>query len=620
MNRSIGKDIIEEIRSRSDIVEVINSYIPLKRAGTSWKACCPFHQERTPSFVVNQQSQHFHCFGCGKSGDVFKFLMEQEVIDFPTAAHMLASRCGIIIPEKPAASPQEAAQEQVSRNLKERLYQLHDQLAKFYADGLWQNPGSPVRLYFNNRDIPEELARRFGIGAAPDGWENTLQWGFSQGYSIDEMLAAGVILPSEKMPGRFYDRFRNRLVFPIWNEQGKVVAFSARTVEKETDGAKYVNSPETPVFKKSNVLYALPLARQSIHEKKFIILCEGQIDVIAMHQAGFSNAVAPQGTAFTNEQARLLKRYADRIYLCFDSDSAGLKAAVRAFEILLPLEFEIKVISLPGGKDPDELLHTAGPEAIAGAVDAAVDFFDFLYARKTIEHDGATAQGKTRIVNDFIHILQMITNSVTRSLYTSKLADRLGVNENSLFRELNRYREKEKFAKLRRFAPDTAMPIGTGGAVSADTAAIPEKPQTASEILPPHIFDAEKTLLSLSLIDQNAAQRMSSGLPHDQLSTTNLGKAIDEVIRLTMEGEWSSVISHMNNWLLENPDPEISSILAAAAEYHPDKIGKAVEDCLKTIRDYFREKKKQDIMLRLRNATTMEEKQSLMKELIEASK
>jgi len=622
MNRAIPDEIIEEIRARTDIAELIGSYIPLKHSGATWKACCPFHDEKTPSFHVTPQRGRYHCFGCGKSGDVFRFVMDYEGVDFPTSAHLLASRCGVIIPEKQYTSPAEAQQAKVARNRKDRVYTLHEALGKYYVDCLWKDQLSPVHQYFMTRDIPEELALHFGIGAAPDGWDTTLNWGLSQGFTIDEMLDGGIILASERNPGKFYDRFRNRLVFPIWNEQGKVVAFSARTVEAQSDGAKYVNSPETMIFRKSHVLYALPLARQAMQKQGFFILCEGQLDTIAMHRAGFTNAVAPQGTAFTHEQAQILRRYSDKAYICFDSDGAGIKATLRAFEILLPMEFEIKVITLPGGKDPDELLKNEGPEAVARAVEGAGDFFEFLYRQKAAEHDASSPMGITRIVTDFIGYLQRIKNSVTRSMYASRLADMLGINENAVFNELNKFRKKEKFEQARRDgfkakAEQQQLPQSQQGAPMNAPSVEPQ--QTSVDILnmmPKEIVHAEKTLLALALVDEGVAQRLGTELPSDQLSETVLGRAINEIVRLTMGGEWDLSFQHLSDMERENPDPVLGEILADSREFKEKFIKKASGDCINAIKNHFHDRKKNDILSRLRSASTPEEKQDLMKQLM----
>lgn len=607
MNRAVPDEIVEVVRDRCDIVELISSYLPLKRNGNTWKACCPFHQEKTPSFHVNPQRQRFHCFGCGKGGDVFRFVMEHESVDFPTAIHMLASRCGVVIPEQTHGDAREAGEARERHNLKERLYKLHEEITEFFVETLWKNPDSQVHRYFLSRGIPAEVAKKFRIGAAPEGWQTGMDWCQARGFSAEELESGGIVISSEKSPGRFYDRFRNRLVFPIWNEQGKVVAFSARTVEAESDGAKYVNSPETAIFRKSHVLYALPHARKAMERKKGAILCEGQLDTIAMHQSGFDNAVAPQGTAFTYEQARILSRYTDKILLCFDSDSAGIKAALRAFEILLPLDFEVKVISLPGGKDPDELLKKEGADAVAAAVESAADFFDFLCRQKQQEHDLSSPAGKSRMVDDCIKLLQKIGNSVIRSQYASKLAMRLGVNEQSIFQEMNKFRKQEKYARLSR--PSLA-PLQ----LQEDTAATEGRQIKVS--LPPLIGHAEESLLKMALVNEDVAKRLAAELPVEQISETPMGQAIDEVIRLTMEGEWAAAAAHLNDWERGNPDPDLGRVLSETVEYDSKLFQKATDDCIKSIVDYYRVKAREEVMLKLRACTEAEERKRLMQELI----
>lgn len=313
MPRFIPDDTLDQIRMRADIVELVQSYVPtLKRAGTAWKACCPFHQEKTPSFTVNPQHQTYKCFGCGKGGNVFTFVMEMEKLDFPNAAEFLARKYGVIIPDPepyqrgPRGMAFKKDKPEADYNLRERLYLLHEKLAAWYAQNLADGTSAPaVSEYFKTRQIPVDFTNRFLIGASPDSWDATINFAHKNGFTDEELRLSGVVSEKEENSAHIYDRFRNRLMFPIWNEQGRVVAFSARSVEKDPKGWKYVNSPESPVFKKSRTLYALHFARSPIAEKKYAILCEGQLDVIAMHRAGCDNAVAAQGTAFGIEHAQI---------------------------------------------------------------------------------------------------------------------------------------------------------------------------------------------------------------------------------------------------------------------------------------------------------------------------
>ena len=314
MPRYIPDDVLDQIRVRADIIDVVQSYVPtLKKAGLTWKACCPFHHEKTPSFTVNPDRQIFKCFGCGKGGDVFKFVMELENLDFTSAAEHLAHKYGIIIPETPThrgpgGTRRESFDGQIEYGTRERLCTLHEKLAKFYRQYLLEHPDGPVATYFRTRGIPNDVADKFCIGASPDSWDAAIQFAHREGFVDSELRDSGLVSSKDENQSHIYDRFRNRLMFPIWNESGRVVGFSARSVEADPQGWKYVNTPDSPIFHKGSLLYALNFARTAIPKAGAVVLCEGQLDAIAMHRAGVTHAVAPQGTAFTADQATKLKR------------------------------------------------------------------------------------------------------------------------------------------------------------------------------------------------------------------------------------------------------------------------------------------------------------------------
>jgi DNA primase len=608
MNRAVPDEIVEEIRSRCDVVDIIRGFIPIKKAGPGrWKALCPFHQEKTPSFTITEQSQRYHCFGCGRGGDVFRFIMDWEKVDFPNAIHLLAAKCGVIIPEQNYSSPQERQQAKARASRRERLYQINKTFAEWYSTFLNNNPQSPVAQYLQTRGIPPEIAEKFQIGASPDAWDASLNHGRQLGFSQDELLESGIVLANEQTR-RIYDRFRNRLVFPIWNEQGRVVGFSARTIEAETQGAKYVNSPETPVFKKSNILYALPLARHQIQEQNMAILCEGQLDVIAMHRAGFCNAVAPQGTAFTDEQARILKRYTDRIYLSFDSDTAGIKATVRAIEIMLPLDFEIKIIRFPQGEDPDGIFSKGGTEGLKHYIDNATDMLDFLCDAIFPKHDPQSPYGKSRIIAEIIAFLRKINKPVAREMYIQRLSARLRVRPEIIFQEMNKLSKAEKL-KFSRHEP--MQPVS---APNAEPTAQPEQQQLD---IPKAVMHAEKTLLELALKFEKIGNRLAEELPPEDISQSVIGKALNELINTCLNGEWEHAAAHLNNFERENHSPELSLLLASESTYNKEKAEKAVEECLTAIKKHYADQQKNELMNKLRQAITTEEKQALMKQLLE---
>ena len=437
----IPPEIIEEIKTRNDIVEVIGSFVQLKRAGsTNFKGLCPFHQEKTPSFHVDSGRQAYHCFGCGKGGDVVRFLMEKENLTFVDALHSLASRAGVIIPEY-THNTADRSEAQRRGSFRERLFSANENMAAFFAANLKNNPNGPVAMYLKSRGLSLEEALHFNIGAAPDGWTSGLEFARSRGFTEEEMLAAGLARRKEGS-NRCYDQFRGRLTFAITNEQGRICGFSARSLEaKPVDGGKYINTSETPVFHKGNLLYGMALARKAIAENNLAVLCEGQMDTIAFHRAGINIAVAPLGTAFTPEQAKVLKRYTSRLMLAFDADGAGMKAVERAAEILLPLSMDVKVISIPGGKDPDELYSTGGKEAVAAVLQNARPLLTVLTSRLPEKFDMNSPVGRGNAAAWVANYLKEVKNQVELEGYVAEAAAGLQVSIDAIYSEIARARK-----------------------------------------------------------------------------------------------------------------------------------------------------------------------------------
>src|SRR6266480_17042 len=360
---------LEQIRAASDIIDVIGSYLPLKRAGANFVALCPFHKEKTPSFNVNSHRQIFHCFGCHKGGDVFAFVQEYENITFPEAVHRLAERARI---------PLEFAKDpgaQKNRFLKETLLQIQEQITQRWQAALANEAaGQIARDYLKRRGVSDEAVKLFRLGHAPDTWDDTVNWAKGKGHELALMEKAGLILRKEGSD-HYYDRFRGRLIFPICDEQGRVIAFSGRILAGDEKTAKYVNSPETPIFTKGRVFFGLDKSKRAILDAGFAIICEGQLDLISCFMGGVQNVVAPQGTAFTAEHARLLKRYVDEVVLCFDSDTAGQAAAVRVLDSLLASGLAVRVATLPAPHDPDSFIKESGGPAFQQLLAKAEGFF-----------------------------------------------------------------------------------------------------------------------------------------------------------------------------------------------------------------------------------------------------
>jgi DNA primase len=366
--KKVSQQTIEAIRQRCDIAEVVQSYVPLHRSGSSLKACCPFHKEKTPSFHVNPARQIYHCFGCGAGGDVFRFVMEYEKADFMTAVRLLAQRAGVPI--------EIDEDERRETSNKERLLKVHEAAADYFQEMLAKDPGAAdARAYLERRQLDGEAARRFRIGWSPDRYDAILDWGRANGFDEALLETAGLAVRNDR---GLYDRFRKRVMFPICDEQGRVIGFSGRVLREEDSPAKYVNSPETPLFRKSRVLYAIDKARRAIVEKRQAVLCEGQIDTLRCQLAGIENAVAAQGTAVTEEHARILKRYGDEVVVMLDADTAGQNAAIRSAQILMAAGLSVRLATLPPGEDPDSMILKEGISAVMRVLDNASSVVGFL--------------------------------------------------------------------------------------------------------------------------------------------------------------------------------------------------------------------------------------------------
>jgi len=439
-------ETIEKVRRASDLVEVAGAVVQLKRVGTNFRGLSPFKKEKTPSFYVHPDKQFFKCFSTGSGGDVFRFLMMTEGLDFPAAVRRLAERAGLHIEDEAGVT---GGGDGGSGAERERLRQIHASLALHWRDLLGKDPSAEgAREYLKEREIPTEWIMRFGLGYAPAAWTATLDWGKKNGFSEEEMIAAGVALRAQS--GRVYDRFRNRLMFPILDEGGRVIAFSGRVLAGAApEEPKYVNSPETVIFKKGRVLFGFDRARRAMAEAGRAIVCEGQLDVLRAQAAGFLETVAPLGTGFTEEHAKLIGRFAKEIVICLDADVAGDRAAGRLGGILVEggqgwgglakAELGVKVVRLPAGDDPDSLIRKGGPEAFRAKLDAAVDFLDF-YVDWQSKQEGDSPAGRRRVVEAVAKLLGMIESAVSRTGLVARAASRLGLGESLVMEEVDKAR------------------------------------------------------------------------------------------------------------------------------------------------------------------------------------
>jgi DNA primase len=409
---------------------------------------------------------------------------------------------------------------------------------------LRNNPQAPVAQYLATRKLAPESIQRFSLGMSLDSWDSAMVFAKNLGFTEAELAEGGIIRTFEDNPSKRYDLFRNRLMFPIWDELGRVVGFSARTIESDPKAMKYVNTPETPIFKKGRILYGMHLARSEMSDNKLgcAILCEGQLDVIAMHAAGFPNSVAAEGTAFTPEQARMLRRYTGKIKLALDSDAAGTKAVFKDAEILLPLGFEVKVVRFPGGKDPDELLKQQGREAIAEAVEQATDFFDFAL-NEFIARNGNTPAGKAKSAADMLQLFSLLESEAAKTAYTSWLAETLGLSSDGLYAELVRTarkeaERKERYARYEQERDEKRTPEP-----------VAQAPETqAQKRYKKALFEILEVLLEYEEITGIACEQ----IPPELLDQTPVAVAVNEVIQAKMLDEWSDAAAH----IIEKLEPQ----------------------------------------------------------------
>ena len=433
----ITESVIEDIKSRIDLAELISSYgIQVKHAGASAKACCPFHHEKTPSFNINSAKGFYHCFGCGESGDAIKFVQKQEGLTFVEAVKKLAEQCGVKIEET----------EDPNAGLRKRLYALMAELAAFYRRCLLQaKEGEIAREYLKSRALDGAVAEVWGIGYAPNGVSNILRWAEKYKYTPEELEAAGVIKAPTRPGDSGYHRFGGRLMFPVRDKQGRVVAFSGRQLVEKKNSGKYVNSPETAIFKKSNVLFGFDRASRAIGKDPHceVIVCEGQIDCIRLHASGFANAVAGQGTAFTDEHVRMLKRVANQAVLVYDDDAAGHKATIRSAGMLLAAEIPVRVVSLPDGDDPDSFLRTKGAEAFRALLEKGESIISFqCRVERAKERDPASIDAVARVSKAVLATIAACSSAVLRASMVGEASKLLGLPSAALTEELETVRKK----------------------------------------------------------------------------------------------------------------------------------------------------------------------------------
>lgn len=563
MSGRIDDEKIEEIRNRLDIVEVVGSYLPLRRSGHNHLGLCPFHGEKSPSFNVNAVRQIFHCFGCGVGGNVFNFVMRMEGLTFPEAVRRLGERVGIEVAQE-APSPAELKR----RHELELFGRINEAAALFYQQILLEDKGGAVaRSYLKKRGYDGEAARRFRLGYATDRRDGLTAHLAAQGFDLAAVARLGLIRDERSGSGHC-DLFRRRLLFPILDERGRVAAFGGRVLD---DGMpKYLNSPESPIYHKGNVLYGLYQAREEMRKSDSAIVVEGYFDLMALHRAGFTASAATCGTALTVEQVRLLKRYAGRVLLLFDQDAAGLKATFRGMDVLLAEGVSAAVIELPSGDDPDSFLLRNGAEAFAARLQAARPVLE-LFMETTLARHGATIEGKAKAVEEISAKLKLLPSELERNLYLKLLAQRTGIDEGLLLRRTAPSRKAPTAASAPR------SPLSTGVATTRNHVSSQAGVRTGSQ-KNDLVLKTQITLLKLIVFDRLSRRYFNADVLASLFLDANCRAVADAILSHAPDAESFTAEGVMDK-LSDEQRSLLSGILVKGGEDVKEETEKIFADC-----------------------------------------
>ena len=534
---AISSDYMQELSQRTDIVELVSGYVQLRRRGRTYTGLCPFHSEKTPSFVVYPENSSFYCFGCGVGGDAITFVRKINNLDYIEAVKLLASRAGMPLPDERDDAGQ----------IKRRILAMNKDAARFFAAQLNTEEGRAARGYLRGRALSDATIRHFGLGYAPGGFHATGDYLKKLGYTEEELLAGGIVKRSQR--GGTYDFFHDRVIFPIIDLRGNVIAFGGRRMGEE-GGPKYLNSGDTPVYKKSRNMFALNFAKKS--QSKRYILCEGYMDAIALHQAGFDTAVAPLGTAFTPEQAKLLSNYAEELVLSYDSDEAGQKATRRAIGLLANESMKVSILTVQGAKDPDEFIKKYGAERFQMLLDGCSNAIEYALSRAKAKYDLTKPDGQVGYLRDAIEILSGRLTPTERDVYAGRVAEETNVEKKAVQTQLDaRLRAKgRKAAKVREKA------LLEEGAASQIKVPYTQGGQKALGVA-----FAEQQLMAAALKDPKLLEKIAGRVTPGQFITPEMAQVYELLLRRRQAGEYID-LAQLSGELPEKTVSLLSRILA----------------------------------------------------------
>lgn len=571
--RLIPDNILEDILSRTDIVELISSYIPLKHSGRNFKACCPFHHEKTASFTVSTDKQIYHCFGCGVGGNAFNFLMQYERMEFLEAVETLAQKTQIALPKKT---------DQASGNpnsVTSMIYKINEASGVFYESVLNSPAGAAAKQYLLNRGLKPETIKLFKLGFATDKWDSLISHLRAKNINLGLLEKAGMVLKKDE--GGYYDRFRNRIIFPVHDVKSRTIAFGARVLDKSLP--KYLNSPETAVYVKGKNLYGLNLAKDAIRDNDCVAIVEGYLDFIMPFQEGFQNIVASLGTALTIDQIRTLKRYTSNIVMIYDPDTAGQIATLRSLDLLIDEGLNVSVVSLPQGLDPDTFVRKEGIEEFKNRVKQAENLIDYKLKIMKTRYSCKDAQGKARICAELLPTINKFKNDILKSEYIKKLSQELEVDEDALIKELNKFSPEKKY--------DLAS----------------KQPQRPIEASP-----TEKLLVKLMLEESELVNRIKDRIMPEDFQDKRMSKIVSTMFELISHGEEVEI-----NRVISSLDDTESSRIICESMFLPtiaaDTKEKIVDECIHRLKHKKATLRKEHLHNQIKSAQAAGDAQLLQK-------
>lgn len=555
---AIPKTFISQLLDSADIYDIVSGYIPIKRAGRTSKAVCPFHNDKTPSLTIYSDTQSFYCFGCGAGGDVLSFIMRAENLDYVEAIHYLAKLQGKVVPEDVV---------DIQGQLKARLFEINKEAARFFYRCLKSPKSDIAKAYIDKRGLDDKTLTTYGLGYAPDSFNALTEYLLKKGYSEDDLIAAAVARRGKN--GGLYDYFRNRIIFPIIDIKGKVIGFGGRVLDDSKP--KYLNTPDTPVFKKSNNLFSLNLAKKE--KMDTIILAEGYMDVISVYAAGFTNVVATLGTAITAEQARIIAKYTKQVVIAYDADAAGQKAVHRALNYFSEVGISTRILNMAGAKDPDEYIKKFGAVRFAKLITGAKDVVEYELSSLLNQYDISTNQGRIEYINQAVKVLAQVSDKVTREVYAANIGEQVNVSTGMILSQVG--------AIVKKTAKTTEnklwRSILSSSSMRQQKVANPQKQEFMEECL------AEEGIIANLFLHSDRLPLIASQITSEEF-VTDFNRKVFEFIKRKIEDEVEVLISDLNE---EFSIDEVAYISGVVAKAHENQVGiEAMEDYIAVLKAY----------------------------------